>query len=51
MCIRDRVNVNQIAKALNMGEQANLPINQLHQQIVKHVEKVEQILKDNLDRY
>ena len=45
------VNVNQIAKALNMGEQANLPINQLHQQIVKHVEKVEQILKDNLDRY
>ena len=45
------VNVNQIAKALNMGEQANLPINHLHRQIKTHVEKVEKILKDNLDRY
>ena len=45
------VNVNQIAKALNMGEQANLPINQLHQQINKHIEQVETILRENLDRY
>lgn len=45
------VNVNQVAKALNMGEQANLPINHLHQQITKHIEKVEKILRDSLEKY
>ncbi len=45
------VNVNQIAKALNMGEQAHLPINQLHKQIIDHIQIVEKVLRDNLNRY
>lgn len=45
------VNVNQVAKALNMGEQANLPINHTRQQIAKHIEKVEKLLRDSLEKY
>lgn len=45
------VNINQIAKALNMGEQANLPINHTQQQIAKHIEKVEKLLRDSLEHY
>ena len=45
------VNVNQIAKALNMGKQANLPINHLCQQITKHIEKVEKLLRDSIEKY
>ena len=45
------VNVNQIAKALNLGEKANLPINHTRQQIAKHIEKVEKLLRDSLEKY
>lgn len=45
------VNINQIAKAINAGHKINFDINMLNSQIKKHTEKVEKILKDNLNRY
>lgn len=45
------VNINQIAKAINAGHKISFDINMLNSQIKKHTEKVEKILKDNLNRY
>lgn len=45
------VNINQIAKAINAGQNINFDINMLDKHIKKHTEKVEQILKENLNRY
>lgn len=45
------VNVNQIAKQLNAGNQANIDIKNLSESIKKHTTIVENILKENLNRY
>ncbi|WP_426243459.1 plasmid mobilization relaxosome protein MobC [Psychrobacter sp. TWP2-1-2] len=45
------VNVNQIAKQLNAGNQAHFDIQKLSEQISKHTTIVENILKENLNRY
>lgn len=45
------VNINQIAKAINAGNKINFDINTLSDQIKNHTNKVEKILKENLNRY
>lgn len=45
------VNVNQIAKANNAGDMIELPINQLYNQIQKHIQVVQNLLKSSTDIY
>lgn len=45
------VNVNQIAKANNAGDMVELPINQLYNQIQKHIKVVQNLLKSSTDIY
>lgn len=45
------VNVNQIAKANNAGDMVELPINQLYNQIQKHIKAVQNLLKSSTDIY
>nr|WP_176451265.1 hypothetical protein [Moraxella bovis] len=45
------VNVNQIAKANNAGDMIELPINQLYNQIQKHIKVVQDLLKSSTDIY
>lgn len=45
------VNVNQIAKANNAGDMIELPINQLYNQIQKHIKVVQDLLKLSTDIY
>lgn len=45
------VNVNQIAKANNAGDMIELPINQLYNQIQKHINVVQDLLKSSTSIY
>lgn len=45
------VNVNQIAKANNAGDMIELPINQLYNQIQKHIKVVQDLLKSSTGIY
>ena len=45
------VNINQIAKANNAGDMVELPINQLYNQIQKHIKVVQDLLKSSTDIY
>lgn len=45
------VNVNQIAKANNAGDMVELPINQLYNQIQKHINIVQDLLKLSINIY
>lgn len=45
------VNVNQIARANNAGDMVELPINQLYNQIQKHIQIVQDLLKSSTDIY
>lgn len=45
------VNVNQIAKANNAGDMIELPINQLYNQIQKHIKVVQDLLKSSTSIY
>ena len=45
------VNVNQIAKANNAGDMIELPINQLYNQIQKHMKVVQDLLKTSKSIY
>lgn len=45
------VNVNQIARANNAGDMIELPINQLYNQIQKHIHIVQELLKLSTDIY
>lgn len=45
------VNINQIAKANNIGDNRDLPINQLYNEIVKHITIVKNILNNSTGIY
>lgn len=45
------VNVNQIAKAINVGEDRVLPINQLREYIEQHVALVQNLLLESSKKY
>lgn len=45
------VNINQIAKQLNAGYQAQIDIRTVSEKIEKHTKLVEKVLKDNLNRF
>ena len=45
------VNINQIAKANNAGDKMELPINQLYNQIQKHIKVVQDLLKSSTAIY
>lgn len=45
------VNVNQIAKANNMGDRVDLPINKLYEFIKNHTLVIEEILRNNNGNY
>lgn len=45
------VNVNQIAKANNMGDRVDLPINKLYEFIKNHTLIIEEILRNNNGNY
>ena len=45
------VNINQIAKSINSGEQDKFNIDSLYDDIINHIEIVKKILSINLERY
>lgn len=45
------VNLNQVARALNAGEKAELDINRLYKEVKKHIEKAKSILLENTKKY
>lgn len=45
------VNINQIAKSINSGEQNKFNLDSFYDDLINHIEIVKQILSTNLERY